>query len=124
MNGTDVMTNGVAMFGALPEPVDEPSDEVIAELKTKHKNIFSTVAAGKTWVFRNATPKELAWFQKTIASKELILECSTQLAEWCCVYPEKAALKTVLNDFPGLATSMAGAINENSGTVHLDVKKY
>ena len=101
-----------------------PTDEQIEELKTKHGNKLYDLELDEpevTVVFTR--PLKAAWdgfVDKLGRDEESRSKAMTSLAKACTVFPPQPELVSIIEEYPGVANTIARAIQE---TVGLDTKK-
>jgi hypothetical protein len=105
---------------------DPPSDELLSELREKHGADMREVEdEGRIFVLvKPEKPRPHLERMTVMASNDKKkLEACEGLVKACCAYPDKSILKSVLDDEPGMALSLAEPAMDLLGVRQLAVKK-
>lgn len=105
---------------------DDPTDEQMTQLREEHgADLREVEDQGRIFVL--AKPKNprahVERFSTTAGNDRRKLEAAEALVKACVVYPPKDVLKSVLEDEPGMAFSLADPATELLGIRQLSVKK-
>lgn len=105
---------------------DPPNDAQLGDLKAKHGDALVYVEDGeRTFILaKPERPRGHLERMTTLSGNEKKrLEAAEGLVKTCCVWPDKDTLKSVLEDEPGMALSLAEHATELLGVRQLSVKK-
>lgn len=98
----------------------------IEALKQQHGNRLLMVDApdGTKWVTQRPPKTIWAMFMNDLSNGKERSVCFERLVLDCVVYPDRAAVVSVLADFPAYATALSNELSEQAGQNHkLNAKK-
>lgn len=114
--------------------VPPPSDEVAAELKSKHGEVHALELCGRTepddkprvtFVVRLPTRIEFKRFKDASMNRsaDVQLKASEQLARACIVYPAPEVIEATVEKYVGVLETTAGEVLELAGIEKSPAKK-